>query len=427
MFVFRGRRPVHIFVITFITVSLWTSSAVAQSRVVLTLAEAEDLALAGEPGQEALRARSEAMQELAVSAESLPDPVMRVGLANYPLDGGGFSDQDMTQAQIGVRQAFPRGRTRELSGQRLLADAAAFEHGADARGRDVLTAVRLSWLDVYHSQQAWSLIDESRPFFADLVTITRSMYAVGRKTQYDVLRAELELSRLEDRLLNAARERSEAQAALSRWVGDHASRPVAMKLPQWDTPPPVEQLKERIDTHPTMASADATISARQAAVDLADESKKPGWALDLGYGYRDGTTSGGEPRSDFINLAVVVDLPFFGKNRQDRKIAAALGERRAAIESRRALDVQLRSELDAEYVRWTELTRRLALYDSEILQKSRAQSQAALLAYQSDTGDFAAVMHAYIDDLDTRIEYLRLQVERARSYAVLANLGGLDE
>lgn len=427
MFVFHGRAPVHITLFTFIAILLWTSSVVAQHRVLLTLAEAEDLALAGEPGQESLLAQSEAMRELAVSAGALPDPVMRVGLANYPIDGGGFSADNMTQAQIGIRQAFPRGRTRELGSEQMLARAAVFDHGADARMRDVLTSVRLSWLDVYYSQQAWSLVDESRPFFADLVTITRSMYAVGRKTQYDVLRAELELSRLEDRFLNAGRARAEAQAALSRWVGNNASRPLAMTLPNWEALPPMEKLQAGMDSHPSIASADARVSEQQAAVDIADESKKPGWALDLGYGYRDGYASSGEPRSDFVNLSVVVDLPFFGKNRQDRKIAAALGERRAAVQSRLALNAQLSSELDAEYARWSELTRRLALYETQILELSQAQSQAALLAYQSDTGDFADVMRGYIDDLDTRIEYVRLQVERAQSYAVLANLGGLDK
>ena len=52
------------------------------------------------------------------------------------------------------------------------------------------------------------------------------------------------------------------------------------------------------------------------------------------------------------------------------------------------------------------------------------QAQAALLAYQSDAGDFADVMRAYIDDLNTRLEHTRLQVERAQSFAVLASLGG---
>ena len=48
-----------------------------------------------------------------------------------------------------------------------------------------------------------------------------------------------------------------------------------------------------------------------------------------------------------------------------------------------------------------------------------------MLAYQSDAGDFADVMRAYIDHLNTRIEHIRLNVDRAQAYAVLANLGGL--
>ena len=122
-----------------------------------------------------------------------------------------------------------------------------------------------------------------------------------------------------------------------------------------------------------------------------------------------------------------MDLPMFGKNRQDRELAAALGERRAATNSQAALRARLGSELEAEYARWTDLTRRLALYDTQILEQSKGQAQAALLAYQSDAGDFADVMRAWIDDLDTRLDHIRLQVQRAQSYAVLANLGGLEQ
>ena len=120
-----------------------------------------------------------------------------------------------------------------------------------------------------------------------------------------------------------------------------------------------------------------------------------------------------------------MDLPFFSGNRQDRKLAAALSEHSAARYSRRELKTRLRSWLDAEHVRWTDLTRRLSLYETQILDQSEGQAQAALLAYQSDTGDFSDVMRGYIDDLNTRLEYIRLQVERAQSYATLANLGGL--
>jgi outer membrane protein TolC len=427
MFVSHGRVPVYIALFTFMAVLPWSSVTVAEQRIPLTLAEAENMALAGEPGYEALLARAQGFQEQAVAAGQLPDPVLRVGLENYPIDGSGFSAEAMTQAKLGIRQAFPRGRVRELGGEQMLARADAFDLSADARLREVRTSVRNIWLEAYYSQQAWSLVSESRPFFADLVTITRSMYAVGRKSQHDVLRAELELSRLDDRLIEADRARSEAQAGLSRWLGQDAYRPIAMKLPNWEALPQLPALRDGLASHPVLAAANADISAQQAAVDMAEENQKPGWALDLGYGYREGYQPDGQPRSDFVSLAVTVDLPFFSKNRQDRKLAAALRERSAAKYSRTALEAQLHSELDSEYARWLDLTRRLELYESRILEQSKGQAQAALLAYQSDTADFSDVMLGFIDDLNTRLEHIRLQVERAQSYAVLANLGGLDK
>jgi hypothetical protein len=120
-----------------------------------------------------------------------------------------------------------------------------------------------------------------------------------------------------------------------------------------------------------------------------------------------------------------MDLPFFRKNRQDRSLKAALSERSASEYEKHELFRRLASQLESEYAHWQDLTRRLGLYESRILGLSREQAQAALLAYQSEAGDFADVMRGYIDDLNTRLEHVRLQVERGQSYTMLANLGGL--
>ena len=186
------------------------------------------------------------------------------------------------------------------------------------------------------------------------------------------------------------------------------------------------ELQTSIATHPLLLASEASIAASAAAVGKAEEDKRPDWALDVGYGYREGFLPNGEPRSDFVSVAVTVDLPFFGKNRQDRRLAAALQERSAARETKAELRARLISQLNAEYARWSELSRRLALYDSRILDQSKGQAHAALLAYQSDNGDFADVMRSYIDELNTRLDHIRLQVDRAQSHAALASLGGFQ-
>lgn len=404
---------------------LIAANALAQQALPLTLAEAERIALDQEPGQIALLARAEAFEEESVAAGELPDPTLKMGIANYPLESGGFATEGMTQAQLGLRQAFPPGDTLAASARRFESLAVEMRESADGRSRDVLVAVREAWLETYYWQRAHAIVDESRPFFNDLVTVTRSMYSVGRKNQQDLLRAELELSRIDDRLIGINERHARAIAVLSQWVGDNARRPIAEKPLRSLQVPALEMMQSNLLAHPAMKAAEARIDARQAGVDFAEEKLKPGWAVDLGYGYRDGLLPNGSPRSDFVSLSVTMDLPFFGRNRQDRKLAAALSERRAANETKKQLLRSLNSQLEAEYARWYDLNRRIELYEQQILSLASDHAQAALVAYQSDTADFADVMRGYIDDLNTRVDHIRLQVERAQSHATLANLGGL--
>ncbi len=432
MFVCNGRLPrIHVserrLRLIAVVVSLFAVAPEANANEPLSLAEAERIAIVAEPGQQAIFARALALEQRSSAARQLPDPVLRVGLNNYPIESGSFRTEGMTHAAIGIRQTFPGGSTLAMREQQLGDLAAGMYRHANARGRDVRTAVRVAWLDAWYWQQARSLVSQSRPLFADLTEITTSLYAVGRKSQQDVLRAELELSRIDDRLIEIDRQHAAAIAALREWVGSDAERPLAAQLSVRQEMPAESELLRRLDGHPALLAADAQISAGDAGVELAEQRRKPDWSLDVGYSYREGTLASGQPRSDFLSVGVTVGLPFFRRTSVDSTLSAALHERSAAESEREQLYRQLVRQLESEYARWRDLARRLALYDERILQQSSQHAEAALLAYQSDQGDFDDVMRGYIEDLNTQIDFIRLRTEQRRSYAVLANLGGLND
>ena len=422
--VFSHVRPGR-FALFILTGVLFATIANAQQDIPLTLAAAEDLAIEQEPGRDAMLAQAEAFDEESVAVGQLPELKLRVGIANFPIQSGGFTTEGMTQAQLGLHMEFPPGGVLDASSRQFESLAVEMREKADGRNRDVLTAVRRVWLDTYYWQRTQAIVDELRPFFADLATVTRSLYSVGRKNQQDLLRAELELSRLDDRLIDISNQHSMAIAALSEWVGRDASRPIAEKLPEWRSIPSLPSMQSKLLRHPSLMAANARIDAKEARIDVAEEDHKSGWAWDLGYGYRDGYLPNGTARSDFVSLSVTVDLPFFRDERQGRRLAAAFSERRAAEASKEELLRRLNSRLEAEYARWTELSRRIDLYEEQILTQAGANAQASLVAYQSDAADFSNVMRAYIDDLNARVDHTRLQVERAKSFATLANLGGI--
>ena len=426
MSLLSGQKPRNEVYSKLVLLSLLAVSPVsAQQDVPLTLAAAEALAMADDPGRDAMLAQADALDDQSVAANQLPEIKLRMGLANFPIESGGFSTEGMTQAQLGLRMEFPPGGTLEARARQFDFLATEMRETAEGRDRDVLASVRSAWLDTYYWQRTHAIVDEVRPFFVDLANVTRSLYSVGRKNQQDLLRAELELSRLDDRLIEISNQHSVAIAMLSEWIGADANRHLAEKLPDWSALPPRSQLQSSLLEHPAVNAANARIEAKEAGIDVAEEDHKSGWTWDLGYGYRDGMLSDGTPRSDFVSLSVTMDLPFFRNERQGRQLSAAFSERRAAEASKSELIRRLNSRLEAEYARWTELSRRIALYEAQILTQAAANARASLVAYQSDASDFANVMRAYIDDLNARVEHIKLQVERAKSFAVLANFGGI--
>ena len=114
-----GRSMTHRLNALFVVLMLVATGVQAQQKNSLTLAEAERLALDHEPGRSAMIARAEALQQYSVAAGELPDPTLQMGIANYPLQSGGFTTEGMTQAQLGIRQVFPPGDSRAASVRRL--------------------------------------------------------------------------------------------------------------------------------------------------------------------------------------------------------------------------------------------------------------------------------------------------------------------
>ena len=172
----------------------------------LTIQEAGQLALNNDYTLRAINARSESMSELSVATGKLPDPQLKLGFANLPTDTFNFSQEPMTQAVIGVRQMFPRGQTRSLNSARINESVAGKNAEAEDRKQQILLAVREEYTRIYLHQERERILRQSLVVFADLAEITRDYYASGRAHQQDVVQAQLELSKVEERLVRIGQQ-----------------------------------------------------------------------------------------------------------------------------------------------------------------------------------------------------------------------------
>jgi len=414
--------------VRFVSVVLLLASSnylFADNGISLSLQEAETLAIERDAKLSEIRLNSESLQERAVAEGTLPDPKLKVGLANFPTDTFDREQEPMTQIQLGIVQMFPRGNSLELTSSRMGDDAKGELARAEAQRRNVIQQVRINWLDVYYWQNAAEVVAKNRVLFEQLSNITQSLYAVGRRKQEDVLQAELELGLLDDREAQVLTMMEMSRANLARLIGPQAAqRPLYRKFPSLPTVLRQDGKPERLQQHPLLQVEQARIDASQKNVEIARQSYKPEWALDVTYGFRDGYNPDGTDRADFLSAMVLMDMPIFTGNRQDKSLEASKLKHQAALYSREDQLRELNKLWEATYAEWTRLGERLRLFETSLVNKAHNNANAALHAYQNDRGEFSSVMRASIMEFETQLKALSVRVEHAKSQAKLLYLLG---
>jgi outer membrane protein TolC len=404
---------------------LTTATVTAQSTLTLTVAE--QLALADDPAIGALQARTRAIQDMAIADGQLPDPKLRTGLYNLPLDDFDVSREPTTQLRLGIVQAFPRGDTLHYKQQQTEWMAQAELANTELKRHALVRDVRNRYLELYYQQQAEQVINRTRKLFAQLVEITQAQYATGRVSQQDVLRASLELSRLDDRTTRIRNEADQSRAALTKWIGAAATLPLDNDFPDLPPLPARTAIETALAEHPAILAETAKIEASNRKIRIAREQYKPGWSAGLEYRKRFGDNPGGDDRADMMAAMLTVELPLFPKKRQDKRLSASIREAESAQLVRNDRLRELQQSLDTDYANWQRLGERADLYQSQLLRASNANAQASLNAYQSGVTEFTTLMRARITDLDVRLDELRIRVDRARAQASLLYLAGENQ
>ncbi|MEN8205186.1 MAG: TolC family protein [Pseudomonadota bacterium] len=399
-------------------------SAVSTVQADIDLNEAIRLALTDDPVIAASQARAQAFSDNAIADGRLPDPKLKTGIYNLPLDDFDINREPTTQFRLGLVQDFPRGDTLEYK-QKKSEWMANAEHAKTAVAQRMLVRdVRRNFLELYYQLQAEQVISETRDLFAQLVDITQAHYATGRVRQQDVLRASLELSRLDDRTTRILNEEDKSRAALMKWIGNAASLPVDDHFPELPPLPSKNEIEAALPQHPVIRTETAKIEASNQQIRIAREQFKPGWSAGLEYRKRFGDAPNGNDRADMMAAMVTVELPWFTENRQDKRLSASI-EQAGSVQLER--DDKLREllqMLNTDYANWQRLGERVALYESQLLHESTANAHASLSAYQSGVTEFTTLMRARITDLDVRLDDLRVRVDRAKAQANLLYLAG---
>jgi len=405
---------------------LFDALAADQFTGMLTLAQAEEIALAANPALAGMQAQAEAMAEVPSQVGALPDPMLGLNAMNVPVDTFNLDQEPMTQMQVSLSQAFPFPGKRGLRRAAAEHEATAASSAVSERRLLVLADVRAVWWRIFALDRALVIVRENQALMREFVEIAQTKYKVGAGLQQDVLLAQLELSRLLNDELRLTGRRQAAAAELNALL----DRPPAYAVRLAAQPPndhlpelaaEADLLQRALENRPLLAGQRELVEAARDRADLAKRDYYPDFRLGAAYGFRDTADRiTGETLPDFLSVMFSVNLPIYSSSRQSKALAqrrSELSQRRFLLgDSLRAVEAAI-SQNAAQYVA---ARQQVSLFSTAILPQAEQTVQSMLAGYQVNEVDFLNVVNAELRLFNAQVSYWEALGDAKQSLARLA-------
>lgn len=435
---------------------LFSSTALATTELASTVQQSSsqqlntliEIALSQDGNRKQYFAQSQAMRETGIASATLMDPKLKVGFGGLPVDSFQFDEDPMTNISVGLMQQFERGDTLDLQKKKAGQQADGLALQVQARELTVANSMTQLWVELGYQQVAESIINENRRLLVELENYVQTNYSIGKSEAQDLLNAQLQVSKLDEKLQANQQVQRRLISQLSEWLGSewlgsqainsqavdpqgrlHATNQIDWSLLESKLATNNDATKhyQLLMEHPLVKITDATISSNQTQVELAEQAYTPQFGVEVMYAHRQANNMAGDPASDLVSAYLTVDIPLFTGNRQDKNLSAAQYQVGAAKSQKDTLLSQMNAQVNALLVDKANLTQRLERYQSTLLPQTSARISAVERGYQNNTAQFNDVIAATADELALQLEQQRLITDLNIVNSKLASLvSGFD-
>lgn len=380
-------------------------------------------ALAGNPAILAARKRWEASRQRPVQESAMPDPMVAFGYASNggPLPGQGLGTNPTSNVGVMVSQELPSAGKRKLR-----ADVARKEADAEyaqylAAQLSVRSRVVQAYHRLHHAYAAQEILVHGKQLVSDMIRVSEARYAAGQAAQQDILKAQVQLSVLEARLIQLGLDRASAEAELNALLNRKADGP----LPRPDdaesaplTSTAEEWLAKALHSSPDLRREQAMIERGRLAIDLARRDFQTDYKVSAGYYNTMGMPS-------MFEFRVEVPLHLHTAQKQAPAVGEQilrLSEARQNFEAAdRNLEFRVRDAFAAAQTAW----RLMKLYSDTILPQTELTIESSLASYETGGADFNSVLANVISKVETDERYHEQKMMYALALARLDELAGV--
>lgn len=377
------------------------------------LASLIEEALAKNPDVAAARQAWLAAGQRPAQARSLPNPMLSLDLTN---DGWSPSlgSMEMTTLALMASQELPYPGKRALRAEVASREASRVGQQAERVSRSITASVKRAYYGLVLSRQLLDLVRDQEAIWKQIEGVARSRYAVGQGAQQDVLRVQVEVTRIEELRAEQERESAVRLAEINRLLARSAEAPLETKA-DLVLRPLGARLDELVEwangISPELKAAESGIEGATLSARLARREFKPDFSVRTAYMNR-----GGLP--PMWQAGIGVSLPVYRK-----RLSAAVVEADANLRSNQSAIESLRLELrfrTQERLAQIQTTERVAtLYGEGIVPQDRMSLEAAIANYQTGKLPFITVLEALTTLYNDRAKHLRLLASHEQTLAAL--------
>ena len=364
------------------------------------------------PAIHAAEDRTEAARAAISPAGALPDPMLGIGITNFPYGDPGFEDF-MTMKMIGIGQMLPYPGKLDLRRRVAAARLAAAEAELEGARWTVEHEVKAAYYELAYLDQALEVVRNNETLLANFIRTTEARYGVGTGGQQDILKARVEAGRLAEGAVALVEQRRAALARLNAALDRPSDTPVeqprvptriaraavadvpseirfasaALGARAIDSPlPPLSELQETaVRESPMIRAHEAMIAAQAAVLELAGKAYLPDFNVSVQYGQRDG-------RSDMLSAMVSVPIPVRKGQKQDLLVKEAEARLSALRAEHHAKANELRAQVAKAYAELEQDRAQLGLFAKSIIPQGRASLESAIAGFQVGRNDFLTLL-----------------------------------
>lgn len=361
-------------------------------------------------------------------AGALPDPQLSFNLLNLPVNTFELNQEPMTGKQIALMQMFPFPGKQGLR-EDIAKSAADISRDKNLELKNQLIKnIKQTYYDIFFIDRSLETVQKNRGVLQDFIRIAQSKYSVGKGLQQDVLKAQVEFSKLEDKSITLTQKRQAATARLNALL----NRPAGTPLGKTIVPEPdslnldFAQLQNLAnENRPLLQAWNSMFQQSAKKVSLAKKEYLPDFKLGIAYTQRD-KLENGMGGIDYLSGLFSVDIPLYFWRKQNKKVEETRYNQDMVQQSYRNVQNQVYADLDKSLSDVEKNYRLLELYKSGIIPQATQSLNAAIAGYQTNKVDFLTLLNNQLTLFNFELDYYRFLSDYRKGIADLEAATGVN-